>query len=83
MYTIDDVMNMSAEKQALIFNYIDKFIESRWRQEDEFNSRMGSLKLLMVQEYIKQVDKLTTVKGEDIINKYSVGGSLDENKRKL
>lgn len=70
-YTKYNITEMSEKKFKLIDNYIKKFLASRWREGDELTYD-ECFDIIIVQEYIKQVDKLTDNESSTI-NKYSVG----------
>lgn len=78
MYTIEDIKKMNQSRQDMISNYIKKFLDSRWREEDECTLE-DALKFAMVQSYIECVDHLPITKETEIILNVGCGGTCDGN----
>lgn len=58
MYTKEDIEKLNNKKKTLITNYINKFIASRWREENESYSLDECLDFKIVQYYIDMVVNL-------------------------
>lgn len=77
MYSIDEIKKLTNDKQELINNYIKKFIDSRWRDENENYTFEDCLKFLIVQHYIDMVIKLPSIKQSETNINIGCGGGCD------